>query len=115
MYVQHCAESIVKQLFSDEIANKNLKTRESSDTSLQNFLHTKIANMKDYADAFVRYMRATELVTFQRKTLRLVISSQKVEKVDYILKTISPQVEKFKTESDFKNYLFSPFSVKLLR
>ncbi len=114
MYVQYCAEEIVKQLFDDEITSKNLKTRESTDISLQKFLSTKIANMKDYADAFVRYMRATELVTFERKTLRLVISSQKIEEVDYILKTVSPKAEKFRTESDFKNYLFNPFLVKLL-
>ncbi len=51
--------------------------------------------MKDYADAFVRYIRATELVTFQKRTLRLIISPQKTEEVDYILKETSKRYTVF--------------------
>ena len=70
--------------------------------------------MKDYADAFVRYIRATELVTFQKRTFRLIISPQKIEEVNYILKEIDRKPLVFKNTSEFKDYLFNPFSIKLL-
>lgn len=70
--------------------------------------------MKDYADAFVRYIRATELITFQKKTFRLIISPQKKEEVEFLLNTVPRQPLTFRTESEFKEYIFNPFSLKLL-
>jgi hypothetical protein len=114
MYVAECFENEILEIFKQEILEKKIKTRESSDTSLQKFIKTKRANMKDYADAFVRYIRATELVTFQKKTYRLIISPQKVEEVNYILEEIERKPLVFKNTDEFKNYLFNPFSIKLL-
>ena len=114
MYVAECFENEILEIFHQEVQDKKLKTRESSDTSLQKFIKTKRANMKDYADAFVRYIRATELVTFQKRTFRLIISPQKVEEVNYILKEVDRKPSVFKNTSEFKNYLFNPFSIKLL-
>ncbi|GAB1858578.1 hypothetical protein MHTCC0001_34170 [Flavobacteriaceae bacterium MHTCC 0001] len=113
-YVAEYFEKQVLEIFHQEVKDKSLKTRESSDTSLQKFIKTKSSNMKDYADAFVRYIRATELVTFQKRTFRLIISPQKTEEVDYILKETDRKPLVFKNTSDFKKYLFNPFSVKLL-
>ncbi|SHJ23869.1 AlwI restriction endonuclease [Mesonia phycicola] len=114
MYVAECFENEIIEIFHQEVQDKKLKTRESSDTSLQKFIKTKRANMKDYADAFVRYIRATELVTFQKRTFRLIISPQKTEEVNYILKEVDRKPSVFKNTSEFKNYLFNPFSIKLL-
>lgn len=114
MYVAECFEKEVLEIFQQEIQDKSLKTRESSHTSLQKFIKTKSSNMKDYADAFVRYIRATELITFQKRTFRLIISPQKIEEVNYILKETDRKPLVFKNLSDFKNHLFNPFSVKLL-
>lgn len=114
MYVSACFEKEILEIFRQEVEDKNLKTRESSDTSLQKFIKTKSSNMKDYADAFVRYIRATELVTFEKRTFRLIISPQKIDEVDYILKEIDRKPFVFKSISDFKNFLFNPFSIKLL-
>ena len=114
MYVAECFENEILEIFHQEVQGKKLKTRESSDTSLQKFIKTKRANMKDYADAFVRYIRATELVTFQKRTFRLIISPQKVEEANYILKEVDRKPSVFKNTSEFKNYLFNPFSIKLL-
>src|SRR5699024_5453944 len=72
MYVSEWFEREVLEIFEDEVQNKKLKTRESSDESLQKFIRTKSSNMKDYADAFVRYIRATELITFQKRTLHII-------------------------------------------
>jgi AlwI restriction endonuclease len=114
MYVSQYFDKEILEIFQDEVNNKNLKTRESSDTTLKNFIKTKRANMKDYADAFVRYIRATELITFQKKTFRLIISTQKKEEVEFLLNSVSRQPLTFKSESEFKEYIFNPFSLKLL-
>lgn len=114
MYVNECFENEILEIFKEEVQSKNLKTRESNDTSLKRFVKTKRANMKDYADAFVRYVRATELITFQKRTFRLIISPQKTEEVDFLLKTISRKPIEFKSKQEFKDYLFNPFSIKLL-
>jgi len=114
MYVSACFEKEILEIFHQEVKDKKLKTRQSSDISLQKFIKTKRSNMKDYADAFVRYIRATELVTFQKRTFRLIISSQKVDEVDYLLKTVDRNPTIFKNTLEFKKYLFNPFSIKLL-
>ena len=114
MYVSKCFENEILQIFSNEIQNENIKTRESSEISLKKFIKTKRSNMKDYADAFVRYIRATELITFQKKTFRLIISPQKKEEVTFILNNTPREPLVFKTLIEFKNYLFNPFSIDLL-
>lgn len=77
MYVAKCFESEIRTIFEEEIDDRNFKTRESTDASFKKFISTKRSNMLDYADAFIRYVRATELVTFQKRTMRLIISPQK--------------------------------------
>lgn len=114
MYVNACFENEILEIFKDEVVSKKLKTRESSDTSLKKFIKTKRANMKDYADAFVRYIRATELVTFQKRTFRLIISPQKLDEVDYLLSTVSRKPFAFKSPKEFKEYIFNPFTLSLL-
>jgi hypothetical protein len=114
MYVFECFVHEVNDIFSDEIEKKEFKTRQSSDVSFKKFVRTKSGNMKDYADAFYRYIRATELVTIQPKTYRLVISKEKREEVDFILSTISREANKFGNIEEFKKFLFNPYSIQLL-
>lgn len=113
-YVSKCFENEVLEIFSEEILKKKLRTRESSDTSLKNFIKTKSANMKDYADAFVRYIRSTELITFQKKTFRLIISAQKLEEVDFLLNTVPRSPHTFDSLSKFKEYMYNPYTLELL-
>lgn len=113
MYVSQCFEREVLEIFEEEVQSKKLKTRESNDESLKNFIKTKSANMKDYADAFSRYIRATELITFEKRTFRLIISPQKRDEVEYILKNIAREPFDFKTTQAFKNYLFSSSNLQL--
>jgi len=113
-YVHACFENEVLEIFQDEIKNRNFKTRESSDSSYKKFVKTKSANMRGYADAFVRYIRATELVTFQKKTFRLIISPQKIEEVNYLLENVPREALEFKSKNEFKSYIFNPFSLSLL-
>lgn len=113
-YVSECFEKEILEIFQDEIRNKKLKTRQSPDISLKKFIRTKRANMKDYADAFVRYIRATQLITFQKRTFRLIISPQKLEEVAFLLETVPRAAYSFRNVKEFKEYLFNPFNLKLL-
>lgn len=113
-YVNECFETEILEIFAEEVDTKEFKTRESAEISLRKFLKTKQANMKDYADAFVRYIRATELITFQKRTFRLIVSPQKVEEVEFLLSTINRQPHHFHSVKDFKAYLFEPSTVQLL-
>lgn len=113
-YVHQCFANEIIEIFHEEIKSKKLKTRESDDTSLNKFIKTKQANMRDYADAFARYIRATELITFEKRTFRLIISPQKIQEVDFLLKTVPREPYVSKTLSNFKKYLFNPYSIKLL-
>lgn len=112
-YLAKCLEEAVLEIYSEEVEAKDLKTRESNDSSLKNFVRTKGANMKDYADAFSRYIRATELVTFQKRTFRLIISPQKKDEVDFILETIRREPTEFSSLNSFKEYMFSASNIKL--
>lgn len=112
-YVAECMHKAVLEIFSEEVEAKNLKTRQSNDASLKNFVRTKGRNMKDYADAFTRYLRATGLVTFQKKTFRLIISPQKEDEVNFILSTIDRNPIEFSSLGSFKEYLFSTENVTL--
>lgn len=114
MYVSECFEKEVLEIYTIEIQSKKLKTRESSKASLKSFIKTKSSNMKDYSDAFIRYIRATELITFQRKTFRLIISAQKSEEVEFILQNTPREALVFSTKEEFKSYLFNPFALNLL-
>lgn len=69
--------------------------------------------MSDYADAFIRYVRATQLITFQQKTFRVIIAPSKIQEVDFILKNIDRNPILYKTEKAFKDYLFSATNILL--
>ncbi|MDD2651542.1 MAG: AlwI family type II restriction endonuclease [Sulfurimonas sp.] len=112
-YVHECFADEITKIFHEEIKDKKLKTRESNDASLKKFIKTKQANMRDYADAFTRYIRATELITFEKRTFRLIISPQKIQEVDFLLKTTPRKPSVFKTLDEFKKYIFNPYSIKL--
>lgn len=75
-------------LFEDRIVNGETRTRESNDTSLEKFLKTQSSNMRDYADACFRYLRATGLVNVSHIGKSLSIVQERLEDVDYILKTV---------------------------
>lgn len=91
-----------------------MRTRESSDATLTKFVNTKKSNHIDYADAFIRYLRATQFISFDKKTYRMIIASSRAPEVDYILKNIDPKAKKYKTEDEYKTYLFNPDSLLLL-
>lgn len=104
----------ILKIYSKEIETKKLKTREGGDGSLSKFIKTKKGNHKDYADAFMRYLRATQLITIDKKSGRMNISPSRIEEINFILKNIERTALPFKAEADYKKYLFNPMSVPLL-
>ena len=58
----------ILKIYASDIKSNNLKTRESGDTSLAKFVNNKRSNHIDYADALIRYLRATQLISFDKKT-----------------------------------------------
>lgn len=113
-YVSKCFEDEILEIFKNEITSEEFKTRESDEVSLKKFIQTKRSNMLDYADAFARYIRATQLITFERKTFRLIIAPYKKAEVDFILHKLDRNPITFKNEKEFKIYLFSTTNIQLL-
>lgn len=107
------AREILK-VYAEDIKANDLKTRESGDSSIAKFVKTKKSNHIDYADAFIRYLRATQLISFDKKTFRMIVAPSRIDEVHYILKSVDRKAQTFKTEADFKKYLFSPTSLLLL-
>lgn len=104
----------VLKIYNDDIEANDLKTRESAEETIAKFLKTKKGNQIDYADALMRYLRATQYITFDKKTFRMVIAPSRSDEVDYVLETVNRNVEVFKNEAAFKGYLFNPYSLSLL-
>lgn len=83
-----CLRSELQNLFAQRIASGKIKTRESNDASLHNFLLTQARNMRDYADACFRYLRATGLVNVSNVGKSLSIVPERVDDVDFILQHV---------------------------
>lgn len=78
----------LERIYSERIAKGDIKTRESKEKSLDKFLDTQIGNMRDYADACFRYLRATGLVEISHVGKSLSIVPARMADVDFILKTV---------------------------
>lgn len=93
------------RIFQDRIAHGETKTRESNDRSLNKFLITQSRNMRDYADACFRYLRATGLVAVSHVGKSLSIVPERLADVDYILGSVSRDPVNFSSKSDYASYL----------
>jgi len=106
-FVQEIFKKQIKKIYASDINANNTNTRQSDDSSVNNFISTKLNNMKDYSDAFIRYIRATQLVTFNVQSNRLKISKFRQSDVDYILKSVGRVPEDFSSPTSFFAYLFN--------
>ena len=93
------------RIFEDRIASGKTQTRESNDASLEKFLKTQSSNMRDYADACFRYLRATGLVNVSHVGKSLSIVPERMEDVDYILQTIDREPCFVEDERRYVEYL----------
>lgn len=77
------------KIYSERISSGAIKTRESKDATVDIFLRTQTRNMRDYADACMRYLSATGLVNVSHVGKSLSIIQERVRDVDYILSTVN--------------------------
>lgn len=95
----------LKRIYADDISKGETRTRENVDTSLDKFLATKASNMRDYADACIRYLRATGMVNISHVGRTLSIVPEKQEEVDYFLNHIDREPCFINDEKAYSSYL----------
>lgn len=78
-------DMVLRQIYHDDIISGRTRTRQTNDASIAKFLNTKASNMRDYADACIRYMRATGLVNISHIGKSISIMPEKIDEVDYFL------------------------------
>ncbi len=98
-------QSELREIFSERIEAGDTKTRETRDASVTKFLQTQASNLRDYADACVRYLRATGLVNISHVGKSLSIASEKSEEVDFFLRNIEREPCFVENERRYVEYL----------
>lgn len=105
---------IVSKVFAQEITAGHIRIRESAETSLEKFIKTKVGNMRDYADACVRYLRATGLVTVSNPGRTISIIESRRDEVEYILSTVSRDPVFVTDKTAYCEYLYNADTPRLL-
>jgi hypothetical protein len=104
----------ILKIYAEDIKANDLKTRESVEATLKKFIATKKSNHIDYADAFIRYLRATQYISFDKKTFRMIVAPSRVAEVNFVLETVDRKAKTYQTEAEYKKYLFSSNTLLLL-
>lgn len=107
-------EQELRDIYSDDISSGNTKTRETNDASTAKFLKTKASNMRDYADACFRYLRATGLVNISHLGKSISIVPEKIQEVDYFLNNSDREPCFVNNEGQYVAYLGNPLIPALL-
>ncbi len=94
-------------IFARDIEEGNFKTRESKKKpkTKEEFLKTKIRNLRDYADAAVRNLRSTGLINATAVGRTLSILHERKDDVEYILKTIPREPCFISEQEKYEAYL----------
>lgn len=104
----------LKEIYSADISSGNTRTRETTDASIAKFLSTKSSNMRDYADACIRYLRATGLVNISHLGKSISIVPEKIQEVDYFLQNTDREPCFIDNEIQYVAYLGNPLIPTLL-
>lgn len=110
-YKQFRAEYLdaeLRDIYSVDINSGNTRTRETTDASIAKFLSTKASNMRDYADACIRYLRATGLVNISHLGKSISIVPEKIQEVDYFLQNADREPCFIDNERQYVEYLGNP-------
>lgn len=104
----------LQEIYKNEINSGDISTRESTTKTIKDFLGKKASNMRDYADACVRYLRSTGLVSVSRIGKSLSIIPEKKNDVDFILKNVSREPVFVDDEEKYIGYIGNAEIPKLL-
>lgn len=95
----------LKEIYRSDITSGNTRTRQTKVSSIENFLNTKSSNMRDYADACIRYLRATAIVNISQLGKSISIIPEKVQEVDYFLQNTDRAPCFIDNEDQYVSYL----------
>jgi len=98
----------LRGIYSADISSGNTRTRETNDASISKFLKTKSSNMRDYADACIRYLRATGLVNISHLGKSISIVPEKIQEVDFFLQNADREPCFIDNERQYVAYLGNP-------
>jgi len=104
----------LREIYNADISSGNTRTRETNDASVAKFLNTKASNLRDYADACVRYLRATGLVNISHLGKSISIVPEKIQEVDYFLQLTDREPCFIENEGQYVSYLGNPHIPTLL-
>jgi len=99
-----------RSIYRAELLSGSFRVRESRGRvpDEARFIATKVRNSMDYADASIRYFRATGLFKLSATTFRIQIIESKLYLVKEILSTISRNPLSFEDKEGFLNYYGNP-------
>lgn len=98
----------LREIYSSDITSGNTRTRQTNDGSIAMFLKTKSSNMRDYADACIRYLRATALLNISQLGKSISIVPEKIQEVDYFLQNTDREPCFIDNEGQYVAYLGNP-------
>lgn len=101
-----CLKEQVERIYAYDINVGNTKTRESRDKSIDKFVTTKSRNLRDYADACFRYLRATGMVEISQRGHSISIMPEKRKEVEFFLSMVDRKPIYIDDEANYKKYLF---------
>lgn len=104
----------LRKIYKDDIVAGNTKTRETNDSSVAKFLKTKASNMRDYADACFRYLRATGMVNISHIGKSISIIPEKIADIDYVLLNTNPEPQFADNEKQYVAHLGNAETPELL-
>jgi uncharacterized protein YlbG (UPF0298 family) len=104
----------LREIYNADISSGNTRTRETNDASIAKFLSTKASNMRDYADACFRYLRATGLVNISHLGKSISIVPEKIQEVDFFLQHTDREPCFIDNEGQYVAYLGNPLIPTLL-
>lgn len=99
-----------RKIYQEEIESGNylIRQRKDSNYSEIDYLKTKRRNSIDYADAAIRYFRATGLFIYSSRNYRIVVSEIKEDLVLNVLNVIERIPRDYSNYEDYVRYLGNP-------
>jgi len=100
-----CINNELQKIYKDQILQGKTKTRESQIKTIKKFLQTKSNNLHDYADACVRYLSATGLISISYIGKSMSILPEKRKDVEFILNNINREPVFIDDMKEYLSYL----------
>jgi len=99
----------IHSIYASEIKSGRTEIRGKNQVSLSKFVKTKLRNLRDYADALIRYISFTKLVLVdgRGRSAKLIVDKKHIAAVNTILSTTPRDPVYVNQDTKFKEYLFN--------